>query len=232
MVLSEGSFLALKEILLEANWGPGSDAKYHTVSGRWAYNPEIPDYISEELLSIARSSWEEPELKQSFIFAARYQKQGDITPYLWEHLDDTSSQFMIDICITKNNLDDWGLVVDGELFSEEENSGVFFNGQQHIHSRPPYPSDDDEAYLIAFFAVYTKPGDWAYDIDRESIDRESFVALAKDYVYDADIRFFEQRGYPMRFNELPEKNLKCDECQECYVSDPLILSTLLNLDID
>jgi hypothetical protein len=229
-VLSEGSFSALKAVLSEANWGPGSDAKYHTVSGRWTYNPEIPDYVAEELLQLARASWNEPELKQSFIFAARYQKQGDTIPYLWEHLDDTSSQFMIDICVTKNNLDDWGLLVDGELFSEEENSAVFFNGQQHIHSRPKYPSDSDSSYLIAFFAIYTKPGDWAHDIDRESIDRESFIELAKKYVYDADIRFYEKRGYTMYFKDLPEKNKECKDCQECYVSDPKMLSNLLNLE--
>ena len=231
-VLTERSFLALKDILSEANWGPGSTAKYHTISGRWAFNPEVPDYVSQELLQIAREGWNEPELKQSFVFAARYQKQGDTTPYLWEHLDDTSSQFMLDICVTKNKLDDWGLIVDGELFSEEENSAVFFNSQQHIHSRPKYPSDDDESYLIAFFAVYTKPGDWAHEIDRESIDRESFIALARDYVYDADIRFFGERGYPMRFNDLPEKNIECVDCQECYVSDPALLASLLNLDIE
>jgi hypothetical protein len=231
MVLTERSFLALKDILNNANWGPGSDAKYHTISGRWTYNPEIPEYISQELLQLARDSWGEPDLKQSFIFAARYQKQGDIVPYLWEHLDDTSSQFMIDICITKNELDSWGVIVDGELFSEEENSAIFFNSQQQIHSRPEYPSSSDDSYLIAFFAVYTKPGDWAHEIDRESIDRESFIALAKDYVYDADIRFFSKRGYPMYFNDLPESNTLCLDCNECYVSDPTTLSELLNIDI-
>lgn len=219
-ILSEKSFQELRSILEAADWGPGSGAKYHTISGRWTHNPEIPEHIQQELLSVARDSWREPELEQSFIFAARYQKQGGITPYLWEHLDDTSSQFLLDICVEKNELDDWGLIVEGARFSEEENAGVFFNGQQHIHSRPKYPSNSETAYLVAFFAIYTKPGDWAHGIDRSSIDRESFIALAEKYTYDADIRFYEARGHPMVFNNLPEGNYTCESCQECYVSAP------------
>lgn len=219
-VLSEDSFEELKNILKGADWGPGSQAKYHTISGRWTYNPEIPKHIEIELLEAARSAWGEPNLEQSFIFAARYQKQGTVTPYLWNHLDDTSSQFLLDLCIEKHNLDDWGLVIEDTFFSEEENSGVFFNGQQHIHGRPAYPSDDPESYLVVFFAIFTKPGDWAYGIDRAAIDNSEFIRIAKNYIYDADIRFYEHTGHPMRFDNLPPGNYPCESCQECYASDP------------
>lgn len=225
-VLSRSSFEELRQILQGADWGPGSQSKYHTISGRWTYNPEIPQHIEEELLSVARDSWDEPDLEKSFVFAARYQKQGTVVPYLWNHLDDTSSQFLLDLCVEKNELDDWGLIIEDKFFSEEENSGVFFNGQQHIHGRPPYPTDSSEAYLIVFFAIFTKPGDWAHGIDRTATDISEFIEIAKNYIHDADIRFFEHMGHPMRFDGLPEGNYACESCQECYVSDPNLIKSI------
>jgi hypothetical protein len=220
-VLSERSFNTLKEILTAYPWGPGSEAKYHTISGRWTCNPEIPKFIEEELLSIAKESWKEPNLKQNFIFAARYQKQGDTVPYLWRHLDDTSSQYLMDLCVVKSGISDWGVEIEGTVYSEEENSAVFFNGQQHIHGRPPYPPEaDDDAYIIVFFAIYAKPGDWAYDLDSNTVDKDSFRVLAKEYTHDAEIRFYEATGKPISFEGLPAKNRECVDCPECY-SPPL-----------
>jgi hypothetical protein len=225
-VLTKKSFLSLKKLLNTSDWGPESDSKYHTMSGRWALNPEIPKEIEQELLLIARDSWNEPDLEQNFIFAVRYQKQGDIVPYLWEHLDDTSSQYMIDLCVEKYNLDNWGLIVENTIFLEEENSAIFFNGQQHIHSRPKYPTESEDAYQIVFFAVYTKPGDWAHNSSSSYTSKEEFIEIAKNYVFDADIRFYEATGHPMIFNDKPVGNTECQDCQECYVTDPKILSKI------
>lgn len=215
-LLSEKSFNAIKEVLMAQEWGPGSSAKYHTISGRWTCNPEIPHFVEEELLALARESWGEPDLKQNFIFAARYQKQEDIVPYLWRHLDDTSSQYLMDLCVVKHGIPDWGVEIEGHVYSEEENSAVFFNGQQHIHGRPPYPSTNDEDYMIVFFAIYSKPEDWSYNLDSNTVDKDSFRKLAKEYTHDAEVRFYEATGKPISFEGLPTKNKECIGCPECY----------------
>lgn len=208
-----------------ADWGPGTNKNpYHTVTGRWSVEVELPSEVIEHIEKVAKSSWERQDLKLKFIWEARYQQYQGITPYLWEHMDQPGTQYTMDICLESKGISSWGLIVDGERFEESENSAVFFMGQQQAHSRPPYPVDDPDAYVVLMFALFVSPEHWMYDIDVN--DPNQFELLEENmlkYKLDGDIRYYEYSGHSPNFEGMPETNRLCDggnlgqECTQCEV---------------
>lgn len=209
-------FQEVKDTLNRADWGPGSGAMYHSMSGRWVINPELSDTVKIELAKACKKAYGRDDLHLAFIFAARYQKQGDVIPYLWEHIDENSSQYMMDICVELNGLDNWGVIVDGVEFEETENSAVFFHGLQQVHSRPPYPSQDDQDYVHVLFATFVDPAHWGWGLDYESEDYPKMLQKINDVKYDGNIRFYKAKGHFIRYNDRPAGNYECPpECGEC-----------------
>ena len=214
------------------NWGPGSEETYHTIPGRWVSEVPFSQRVKDEVTRVAKKTWENEELELKILWVGRYQKHNGVTPYLWEHMDQAASQYTLDFCVEAHKLDNWGIIVDDELFSEEENSGLFFMGQQHSHSRPPYPVDDPEAYIILMFGLFVDPSHWAYGLDLDNPeDDEKFMELIQKYRYDGDIRYYEYSGHPPYFNDLPETNPVCapngEECIQCWVPSKEFLDGLI-----
>jgi hypothetical protein len=176
--------------------------------------------IDDVFLDLAKKHFQDENLKLSFYYTSRYQIHEGNIPYLWEHIDQNGTQHTIDLCVIKHNLDDWGIYVEGKLFSEEENQAVFMSASQQIHSRPPYPSRDPEAYIVLLFAVYTKEGHWWRQLDGS---QESFLEAIEKYRWDGDIRYYEQKGHVAYFNDIPKENKPCNsnypnECLDCWVA--------------
>lgn len=213
-------FERVQRQLLEADWGPESDRAFHSLTSRWTINVDYDDEVNNALLEIAKKQFNDPDLKHEFNYAARYQIHDGNIPYLWTHMDQNAGNHMIDMCVVKHKLDDWGVYVDGEFFSDKENSAICMSSGQQVHSRPPYPSDDPEAYIILVFSVFTKPSHWWRDLDGTD---ETFKKYIEKYRWDGDIRFTEYNGgTPAVFDGVPEQNKPCmaygDGCLECYVA--------------
>jgi hypothetical protein len=217
--------LVRKTIHEQAVWGPGTDLHpYHTVSGRWSIEVEFPQVVIDHIEKLAKESWKRDDLKLKVVWEARYQQYQGITPYLWEHMDQPGTQYTMDICIESPGIPSWGLIIDGERFEEAENSAVFFMGQQQAHSRPPYPVDDPEAYVIVMFALFVGPEHWMYDIDAYDPDQDQYLdETTMNYKLDGDIRYYEYKGHAPRFDGMPANNRLCDsgtpgqECTQCDV---------------
>lgn len=213
----------IKKLLKEkANWGPENPngAQYHTITGRWMAEIDLPETVWDHLKKVAETSWHRTDLRLKNIWFARYQQYRGATPYLWEHMDQPGTQYTMDICIESPGIESWGLIIDDEVFDEAENSGVFFMGQQQTHSRPKYPVNNPDAYIVLLFALFVGPEHWMYDIDaydpkQDALLRETMMK----YKLDGDIRYFEYRGHAPRFEHLPEGNRPCTEngCQLCHV---------------
>lgn len=205
-------------------WGPESEGlpnaePYHTIPGRWVAEVEFPPEVWSYIQELGESSWGKEGLRLKSMWIARYQQHKGVTPYLWEHMDQPGTQYTMDICIESPGIDSWGLLVDGEPFEEEPNSAVFFMGQQQTHSRPPYPVDNPEAYVVLMFCLFVSPDHWMYDIDAYDPEKSDMLdVLAEKYRYDGDIRYYEHTGHAPRFDGLPKGNPACyDGCQQCYV---------------
>lgn len=225
-VFSSEMLETIKNLLNKnADWGPESDSnhggpQYHTITGRWTIEIDLPDTIWEHLRGLASDSWGRTDLRLKNIWFARYQKHKGATPYLWEHMDQPGTQYTMDICIESPGIDSWGLIIDDESFDEAPNTGVFFMGQQQTHSRPPYPTDDQNAYVVLMFALFVGPEHWMYDIDAYDPEQDEQLRNLMDvYKLDGDIRYYEYRGHAPRHDGLPPENYLCFPagCNQCSV---------------
>jgi len=211
----------------EANWGPESNPSlpgaphYCTIAGRWAAEFPISKNIWDYLESRAKTLWEVDNIKLKNVWFARYQKYKGATPYLWEHMDQPGTQYTMDVCIESPGVT-WGITVDGETYEESENSGLLFMGQQQAHSRPPYPTEDKDAYVVVMFALFVDSSHWMYDIDLYDPDQyEAWETSMNKYKIDGDIRYYEHSGHAATFSNLPEGNRRCPwgKCHQCQLVD-------------
>jgi hypothetical protein len=222
-MLEEIKFLLKKN----ANWGPETDeqyggAQYHTITGRWTVEVDMPEHIWNHLRTLASESWGRSDLRLKIIWFARYQQHKGATPYLWEHMDQPGTQYTMDICIESPGIESWGLIIDDEEFDESPNSGVLFMGQQQTHSRPPYPVDNPDAYVTLMFALFVGPEHWLYDLDAYDPNQDKELRETMDiYKLDGDIRYYEYRGHAPRFDGIPPENYICtpNGCSQCSVVD-------------
>lgn len=216
----------------DVNWGPDSNEIYHSIVGRWVAEPDFSERVRGEVLRVAKETWGNDTLRLKALWTARYQQHAGVTPYLWEHMDQSVCQYTLDFCVETNGFDSWGIVIDGEKFEESENSGLFFMGQQQTHSRPPYPVDDPEAYIVLMFGLFIDDTHWGYDLDlNNEEDNAKFRELIEIYRYDGDIRYYEHTGHPPYFNDLPSNNPPCtpngEPCIQCWVPPQELLDALI-----
>jgi len=178
-------FQRIKKRFLEIGFGPGSEHFYHTTPGRWEGSIAFDNDINEIVLKRAREIFNEPDLVHTYDYCVRYQKQGVGVPHLWRHMDQNGCQYTIDVCIEKKDLD-WGITIDGKTYDEKENQAVAFFGQQQDHSRPKYPTDNEDSYISLVFFHFVKPGHWLITEGSSKFP---------EYGLDGDIRFYEQHGF-------------------------------------
>jgi hypothetical protein len=226
-VFSDSMLKDIKQGILDnADWGPDAanrgvnlTSRYCTIAGRWAAELPVSAEVWDHLEAFGKSAWGVESLRLKQVWFARYQKYKGVTPYLWEHMDQPGTQYTMDICIESPGVS-WGLVVDEERFEEAENSALLFMGQQQAHSRPPYPSDDEDAYVIVMFALFVEPSHWMYDLDTSDPNNDDLWGnLIDKYKSDGDVRYYEHSGHTARFDNLPEGNYTCPpgECHQCML---------------
>lgn len=223
-VFDDEMFKRVKNIVKSLPMGPESGSFYHTSMGRWESGVFFDDDIEEYFLKLARDAYDDQSLVKAYHYSVRYQIQDGNIPYLHKHMDQNGCQQTIDICIESPGVT-WAVEVDDVVFDEKENGAVCFYGQQQVHSRPMYPTDNPDAYVLLLFLHYVKPDHWfAKAFSEGGIDkvRQEF----SKYGLDGDIRYFEHTGLVSQ-PELPENQKRC-ECHN-YREVPKALKEKLNL---
>lgn len=215
-------FKRVQERIRQIPWGPGSESFYHTSMGRWESGVNFDPDIEEYALNKAREVFGNPDLKQTYFYTVRYQKQNGNIPHLHKHMDQNGCEQTVDICVEKRGVE-WGIEIDDVVFSEEENSAVCFYGQQQVHARPEYPKDaTEDDYLVVLFLHYVRPEHWWIKAYEEG-GIENVIRIMGNYTLDGDIRFYEHMGYVSQ-PELPEGQELC-ECHN-YWSVPEALKAI------
>lgn len=194
---TEEMFARVKKVIDSTELGKDS-LHYNTTLGRWeesniAFDKDIEDYC----LKKAKELFNDDSLKKTYFFATRYQRKECCVPQLHEHLDQNGTQTTIDITI--ENTAEWKLDINGQIFDQIPNQAVTFGGQQHIHSRPPYPTKDLDKYITLLFLHYTQPDHWM---------QTDMASGGQKYGPDANIRFFNQN----RFMPIPDTPLSQPWC--------------------
>lgn len=178
-------YLKIKSYIDEKNLGPGGEHFYHTVAGRWLTEIHFDEETESQILEIAKKTFNDNSIIRAGFHTARYQKQNGIKPQLWQHYDQSACQYSLDICIDKTV--DWQIAVDGQYFDEEPNSCVVFSGNDHMHWRPEYPTDDEDKYVTLLFLQFAKPDHWFFT-------EGSHVGF-RNHGHEADFKFRVKMGY-------------------------------------
>ena len=178
--------------------GMGTDELFfHTMLARWESPIQFDPDIEEHCLNRAREIFNDPNLKKAYFYTVRYQRKDGCIPHLWEHTDQNGTQTTIDI--TVENTANWGIIVEGQHFEQNPNDAIIFCGQQHIHSRPPYPTQDPDKYTTVLFLHFTQPDHW--------------IQKTPDGIYqygiDGDIRFFNRNRF-IAFPDAPVNQVTCN----------------------
>lgn len=211
-------FKLIKDYVLSIGLGIDEKHKYHTTLGRWESLIFFDEYIENLILKKAKKIIGNNNIQKAYYFISRYQKKDGIVPNLWPHMDQYACQITIDVCIEKNNLD-WGLIVDDRLYTEEENSAVVFYGQQQVHGRPEYPTDDEDSYITLLFLHFVTPDHWFAQSKNEKEIEENF----KKYALDGDMRYYLKTGTISKPN-VPKEQM-CD-CHSSYDTEAVIMKRL------
>jgi hypothetical protein len=189
-------FDRVKKTVIDTGIGTG-ETQFHTMLARWESPIGFDSDIEEYCVKRTREIFNDNTLLKAYFFVVRYQYKDGCIPHLWEHTDQNGTQTTIDI--TVENTADWDIIVEGERFKQESNNAIIFCGQQHIHSRPPYPTTDPEKYVTVLFLHFTQPDHW--------IQKEKY-GIHK-YGRDGDVRFFNRNRY-LAMPDAPINQPVCD----------------------
>lgn len=178
-------FQKVKEQIMAKNMGPGGDHFYHTVAGRWLTEISFDQETEQQILDIAKQTFGNNDIRRAGFHTARYQIQNGIKPQLWKHYDQSACQYSLDMCIDTNI--NWQIAVDGIFYNEQPNSCVIFSGNEQMHWRPEYPTDDENGYVILLFMQFATPDHWFFVEGA----KEGFSA----HGHEADFKFRAKMGY-------------------------------------
>lgn len=172
------------------------ESTFHTMLARWESPIQFDEDIEKYCVRKAQEIFGDDTLMKAYFFAVRYQRKDGCIPHLWEHVDQNGTQTTIDI--TVENSANWGIIVEGKEFKQEPNNAIIFAGQQHIHSRPPYPTEREDVWTTVLFLHFTQPDHWIQSNQRGIYD----------YGVDGDARFFNRNRF-MAFPDAPLNQPVC-----------------------
>ena len=190
-------FGRVKQAVADTKMGTPEGGEFHTMLARWESPIQFDPDVEEHCVARAREIFGDDTLLKAYFFVVRYQRKHGCVPHLWEHTDQNGTQTTIDI--TVENTADWDIIVEGQRFKQEPNNAIIFAGQQHIHSRPPYPTNREDVWTTVLFLHFTQPDHWIQK-ERDAIHK---------YGEDGDVRFFNRN----RFMAMPDAPFNQPTCQ-------------------
>jgi hypothetical protein len=126
-----------------------NEIRYSKEFRRYFRIVSLPDDIKDVLLDIAKQEVQDQDLEIIYSQVVRYQIKDGAIPELREHKDSANGEWVMDIVIDATV--DWPLVIDGQSFSNIENSVFFIKGEEDLHSRPDFPSQSEDDYVLLLF---------------------------------------------------------------------------------
>jgi hypothetical protein len=180
---TEEMFNNVKQKINSIGMSEESNHKYHTMIGRWESPVLFSKDIEDFCLQRAREIFNDETLLKAYFFTVKYQIKDGCVPHLWEHTDQNGTQTTVDLTI--ENTADWDITVEGVNYKQKPNDAVVFCGQQHMHARPPYPTEDESAFTTVLFMHFTRPDHWI-QTEKGGLNK---------YGSDGDIRFFNRNRY-------------------------------------
>lgn len=157
-LLSEEDFEFLRLYVLELN---KNELGFSSDFNRYEFgNTEIMNSIHEKLLPVAQTFFESRTLVKSFNFGSWYFGNASLE----KHKDVAACTYSIDLCVYQK--EPWDLYVEGTPYRLEENSALFYYGEEQKHWREDFPNPDSNIVCNVFF-FYVEPDHWSITEPKE-----------------------------------------------------------------
>ncbi len=192
-VFSEDIFEKLKEFHKE-KIETAKHKKYSDEMGRYYVITRFPEDITKAIVKKAEEELGMENLDIVYAQIIRYQIQHGEVPFLIDHTDKLYCTCILDIGI--GGTIDWPLIVEGKTFPSVPNSVVFLKGELDYHSRPEYPSSDEEDFLDLIFVHIGQKGDNNMKMADNffSMSEERFEAALRSMILQNDPWYGTSRG--------------------------------------
>lgn len=172
------TFTNIKNFALE-NINDQEEVQYSKTFRRYYKIVFLPDKIKNMLLDVAKKETQDKDLEIIYTQVVRYQIYDGFIPELRDHKDSANGEWVMDIVI--DSTVDWPLIIEGQSFSNTENSVFFIKGEDDAHSRPDFPSQSEEDYVLLLFVHLANKNTNYAKMSREvdAMDEKSRKALLK-----------------------------------------------------
>ncbi len=139
-------------------------SNYAKSYGRYGAFLFLPESLENAITEKARIAFNVPDLKITYVQLSKYIIVDNNLPKLTPHIDKLPCTHIIDLCID-TTIPDWGLLVGDRLFEDKPNGAVFLYGNEEIHSRPEYPSQNTKDYSLQLFLNFAPSDFWFFKGD-------------------------------------------------------------------
>jgi hypothetical protein len=147
-LLSEKDFNLIKSHVAHHIYN-SKDFNYTKIYGRYWNTIRFPEEINQLLIQTSRDGFNIDNLEIVYTQCVKYQIVDGVIPSLGNHIDDFYATHTLNIILDSTL--NWPLTVEGVDFPSITNSAVFLKGDEDFHSRPEYPSSNEDDYVIAIF---------------------------------------------------------------------------------
>ena len=139
----------------------------------------LPDELNGMILDRARKETGDDSLEIIYSQVVRYQIKDDNIPELRNHKDVVTGEWVMDIVIDATV--DWPLIIENQSFSNTPNTVIFIKGEDDYHSRPDFPSKDQEDYVLLLFVHLANKDSHYYRIGKQifSMKEETLASFLK-----------------------------------------------------
>lgn len=151
-------FLEIKKFVLD-NSSDLSQLEYSESFGRYYKYVVLPDSIKNDILYAARTEIKDQDIDIAYCQIIRYQPKDGVIPEIIEHKDIVTGVYVMDISI--DGTVNWPLKIEGSSIDCIPNSVIFLRGELDTHKRDPFPSTNEEDFLLLLF-VHLAPKDSHY----------------------------------------------------------------------
>jgi hypothetical protein len=147
-LFSEKDFNLIKDHVA-SHIGNSKDFNYTKIYGRYWNTINFPEEINQLLIKTSRDGFGVDNLEIVYTQCVKYQIVDGVIPSLGNHVDNFYATHTLNIIVDSTL--NWPLTVEGLDFPSITNSAVFLKGDEDFHSRPDYPSSNENDYLVAIF---------------------------------------------------------------------------------
>ena len=155
---SKDKFLEIKKFVLE-NSSDLTQLEYSESFGRYYKYVVLPESIKSHILDAAKTEIKSQDIDIAYCQIVRYQPKDGIIPEIVEHRDIVTGVYVMDISI--DGTVNWPLKIEGSSIDCIPNSVIFLRGELDAHKRDPFPSANEDDFLLLLF-VHLAPTDSHY----------------------------------------------------------------------